>query len=440
MKINKTMIKVTRNILILSAVLAAAAGCTKDPEVNTVDAPITLKATEAGTTKALLDNGTFKTTSDTKALIESEDDFSKDGNRIQVYAYANGGYYFSDMIGPDVTGSPAAEATDGVWPFVNGPHNWTSGTHRFYGWLTKDANSNLGPESLFGNSFSCVTANKSVTVAAFNTDTQTLTIPTTTMSPTASQFDFMYSNIFTTEPINSPVQLEFSHLFAAYYFSFTNNSPEPLELESVRLNVKSSASANINYSGAAPSVNVAFQGSQPAIEKVYNSSVGSGKTIDVLLTGNEITSSTEIPASSYRIIWPQDLVDATVDIAFTAKVSIPYYRYKADGGPYNVYSAEEVAGGAYTWNGTYYVYAGKGKGTHNVLFQHDARGVYEEVIPEATAQEVSRSISLASVTRGGEWIGGQKYNYNLSFSNDDVDMQLVVMRWDGGHGGNITFE
>ena len=418
------MIKVTRNILILSAVLAAAAGCTKDPEVNTVDAPIALKATEAGTTKALLDNGTF----------------AARGNRIQVYSYANGSYYFSDMIGPDVQGSPAAEATDGVWPFVNGPHNWTSGTHRFYGWLTKDANSNLGPESLFGNSFSCVTANKSVTVAAFNTDTQTLTIPTTTMSPAAPQFDFMYSNIFATEPINSPVQLEFSHLFAAYYFSFTNNSPEPLDLERVRLNVKSAAGANINYSGSAPSVNIDFQGSQPAIEKVYNSSVGSGKTIDVLLTGNEITSSTEIPANNYRLIWPQDLADATVDIAFTAKVSIPYYRYNAKGGPYNVYSAEEVAGGAYTWNGSYYVYVGKGKGTHNVLFQHDARGVYEEVIPEATAQEVSRSISLASVTRGGEWIGGQKYNYNLSFSNDDVDMTLVVMRWDGGHGGNITFE
>ena len=440
MKIYKTMIKVTRNILILSAVLAAAAGCTKDPEVNTVDGPITLKATEAGTTKALLDNGTFKTTPDTKALIESEDDFSKDGNRIQVYAYANGENYFSDMIGPDVQGSPAAEANGDVWPFVNGPHNWTSGNHRFYGWLTKDANSNLGPENLFGNTFNCVTANKNVYVAAFNTDTQTLTIPTTTMSPAAPQFDFMYSNIFATEPINSPVQLEFSHLFAAYYFSFTNNSPEPLDLERVRLNVKSAAGANINYSGSAPSVNIDFQGSQPAIEKVYNSSVGSGKTIDVLLTGNEITSSTEIPANNYRLIWPQDLADATVDIAFTAKVSIPYYRYNAKGGPYNVYSAEEVAGGAYTWNGSYYVYVGKGKGTHNVLFQHDARGVYEEVIPEATAQEVSRSISLASVTRDGEWVGGQKYNYNLSFSNDDVDMTLVVMRWDGGHGGDIAFE
>lgn len=430
-----------RNILIASAVIMAAVACTKNtPDgPDPITAPISISATE-GATKALLDKGSFKTTPGTKALIESGDEFAKEGNRIQVYAYANGGYYFSDMIGPDVQGSPAAMGTAGVWPFVNGPHNWTSGTHRFYGWLTKDANSNLGPENLFGNTFSCVTANKSVTVAAFNTGTQTLTIPSTTMSLTALQFDFMYSNIFTTEPINSPVQLEFSHLFAAYYFSFTNNSPEPLELESVKLNVKSSASANINYSGAAPSVNVAFQGSQPAIEKVYNSSVGSGKTIDVLLTGNEITSSTEIPASSYRLIWPQDLADATVDIAFTAKVSIPYYRYNAKGGPYNVYSAEEVAGGAYTWNGTYYVYAGKGKGTHNVLFQHDARGVYEEVIPEATAQEVSRSISLASVTRGGEWVGGQKYNYNLSFSNDDVDMTLVVMRWDGGHGGDITFE
>ena len=432
---------ILRNILIASAAILATVACNKsEPDNQQPNTPIAISATEAGVTKALLDNGTFAATPETKALIESEDAFSEAGNRIQVYAYANGGYYFSDMIGPDVTGSPAAEATDGVWPFVNGPHNWTSGTHRFYGWLTKDANSDLGPEDLFGNTFNCVTANKNVSVSAFNTENQTLTIPTTIMGPAAAQFDFMYSDIFTTEPINSPVQLEFSHLFAAYYFSFTNNSPEPLELESVKLNVKSSANASINYSGSTPSVNVAFQGTQPAIEKVYNSSVGSGKTIDVLLTGNEITSSTEIPASNYRLIWPQDLADATVDIAFTAKVSIPYYRYNAKGGPYNVYSAEEVAGGAYTWNGSYYVYVGKGKGTHNVLFQHDARGVYEEVIPEATAQEVSRSISLASVTKGGEWVSGQKYNYNLSFSNDDVDMTLVVMRWDGGHGGDITFE
>ena len=416
----------SRNILIASAAILAAVACNKELQEDEAvyDAPILLSATDGATTKALLNNGTFNTT----------------GNRLMIYDFVDGSTtpYFSDLIGPDVTGN--TYGFEGVWPFVNGPHNWTSGTHRFYGWLTKDANSNLGPENLFGNTFNCVTSNKNVTVAAFNTGTQTLTIPTTTMSPSAPQFDFMYSNIFTTEPINSPVQLEFSHLFAAYYFSFTNNSPEPLELESVKLNVKSSASASIDYSGAAPSVNVAFQGSQPTIEKVYNSSVGSGKTIDVLLTGNEITSSTEIPASSYRLIWPQDLADATVDIAFTAKVSIPYYRYNSKGGLYNVYSAEEVAGGAYTWNGTYYVYVGKGKGTHNVFFQHDARGVYEEVIPEATEQEVSRSISLASVTRDGEWIGGQKYNYNLSFSNDDVDMTLVVMRWDGGHGGNITFE
>ena len=224
------MIKVNRNILLISAVILAASGCQKEPESTTpiVNPYIQLCATNAPT-KGLLDNGSFNQTG-TKALIESEDAFLTDGNRIQVYSYANGGYYFSDMIGPDVQGSPAAMGTDGVWPFVNGPQNWTSGTHRFYGWLTKDANSNLGPEDLFGNTFNCVTANKNVSVAAFNTATQTLTIPTTTMSPTAAQFDFMYSDIFTTEPINSPVQLKFSHLFSAISFGLKNETSATVTL------------------------------------------------------------------------------------------------------------------------------------------------------------------------------------------------------------------
>ena len=211
-------------------------------------------------------------------------------------------------------------------------------------------------------------------------------------------------------------------------------------MKSVKLNVGFNASASLKFAGTSPEITITFQNSQPSIEKIYNTSVGSGKTIDVLITGSELSSINNISSDYYRLIWPQNLTGTTIDISFTAKVSIPYYRYNSKGGPYNVYSVEEVQGGSYTWNGTYYVYAGKGKGTHNVLFQHDSKGVYEEVIPEATSQDIVRTISLASVTKEGIWQGGHKYNYNLSFSNDEVDMKVVVMRWDGGHGGNITFE
>lgn len=402
------------------------------------DMQINISASES-LTKSSLNNGTFNPTG-TKSLLDQES-FQKEGNRIQVYSYANGGYYFSDLIGPDVQGSAAAVATPGVWPFVNGPHNWTSGTHRFYGWLTKDVNSNLGPEDLFGNTFNCVTSNKNVTVAAFKTDTQTLTIPATTMSPTAPQFDFMYSNIFTTEPINSPVQLEFSHLFAAYYFSFTNDSAEPLELESVKLSIKSKASATLNYSGTAPVVDIAFTSDQPTLEKTYTTSIAAGKTIDLFLTGAEIESSTAILNSSYRLIWPQDLATATVDVVFSAWVTPIAYQYNAKGGPYNVDKAVDVGAGNGEYNlvSGHYEYVGKGNGRYNVTFIPDARGVYIEYVGNPEKRDVSKSIPLSSVTSDGKWIGGKKYNYNLSFSNDFVDLEVVVMKWDGGHGGNVTF-
>ena len=413
-----------KNILLALALLAAAQGCDKEPVTpQDTGAPIMLSAAESGT-KALLNNGTF----------------NKNGNRIKVYDFVTDGdkttKHIDSYAGPDVVSNSPLHVQGYTWPFtdeIDGTQadvkQWIPGTHKFFGWLAKDANMSADntPETFFGTGFT------------FSEDDKILNIPSKQMMPTTPQFDFLYSNIVTSKPQNAPVQLEFRHLFAAYFISFSNNSPEPLELENVKLNIKSNASATLGYSGASlPTINIAFENTQPTIEKTYNSSVGTGKTIDVLISGNELDS--EITSDNYRLTWPQDLKDATIDITFTAKVSIPFYRYNAKGGPYNVYSAEEVTGGSYTWNGSYYVYAGKGMGTHNVFFQHDARGVYEEVIPEATEQEIKRSISLASVTKEGKWQGGNKYNYNLSFSNDDVDMKCVVMRWDSGHGGNITFE
>lgn len=372
--------------------------------------------------------------------------FNATGNRIQVYSYVGNSYYFSDMIGPDVEGNKYGY--EQVWPFENGPHQWASGTHKFFGWLVIDANGtedtsdDLSPVSIFGAGLTCVTGtDKNVSVEAFDTGTQTLTIPETAMTAITPQFDFMYSNIYTTEPIMEPVPLEFSHLFAAYYFSFTNDSAEPLELESVKLNIRSEASASLNFSGAVPVIDINFTTDQPAIEKTYTTEIAAGKTIDLFLTGSEITSATEIPNDSYRLIWPQDLATATVDVVFSAWVTPIAYQYNAKGGPYNVDKAVDVGAGNGEYNlvGDHYEYVGKGNGRYNVTFIHDLRGVYYEVVGNPEKRDVSKSIPLSSVTTDGEWIAGKKYNYNLSFSNDFVDLEVVVMKWDGGHGGNITF-
>ena len=124
-----------RNILIASAVLLAAAACSKDPEQNTpVNSPITLKATEAGATKTLLDNGTFNTT----------------GNRIQVYDFVDDGTttvkHIDAYAGPDVVSNSPLHQVGKTWPFedktTGAPttYQWIPGTHKFFGWLAKDAN------------------------------------------------------------------------------------------------------------------------------------------------------------------------------------------------------------------------------------------------------------------------------------------------------------
>ena len=98
--------------------MIAACACNKESRFIT-DMPITMSLTEAGSTKALLDETTFETT----------------GNQIKIYDYYSGGsipagYYINDVI---------QCATLGNWPFVNETHKWTTdGVHSFFGWLIKD--------------------------------------------------------------------------------------------------------------------------------------------------------------------------------------------------------------------------------------------------------------------------------------------------------------
>ena len=218
-----------RNILIASAVLLAAAACSKDPEQNTpVNSPITLKATEAGATKALLDNGTF----------------AANGNRLKIYDFVDGAEtaYIDDRIGPDVEGSPLAENTAGVWPFENGPHQWTPGTHQFFGWFDTDAkmtSPNNTVAGFFGQNF------------AFSPTTKTLTIPAKEISYGTPQFDFMYSDIKVTQPTNDAVALKFYHLFTAVSIGVENSTSSFVDIEAFRIEgIPCQRSASIDFSSS----------------------------------------------------------------------------------------------------------------------------------------------------------------------------------------------
>ena len=218
-----------RNILIASAALLVAVSCNKEqrPGGNIVS-PIALTATEAGTTKALLDNGTFAAT----------------GNRLQIYDFVDNAQvpYINDRIGPDVEGSPLAENTYGVWPFENGPHQWTPGVHKFFGWLDTDAKMtapNNTPLGFFGDGF------------VFSSATQVLTVPAKKITYATPQFDFMYSDIKVTQPTNDAVALKFYHLFTAVSIGVENSTSSFVDIEGFSIEgIPCQRSASIDFSSS----------------------------------------------------------------------------------------------------------------------------------------------------------------------------------------------
>ena len=318
------MIKVTRNILILSAVLAAAAGCTKDPEVNTVDAPIAISATEAGTTKALLDNGTF----------------AANGNRLKIYDFVDGAEtaYIDDRIGRDVEGSPLAENTAGVWPFEKGPHQWTPGVHKFFGWLDTDAKMtapNNTPLGFFGDDF------------VFSPVTQVLTVPAKEITYATPQFDFMYSDIKVTEPTNEAVALKFYHLFTAVSIGVENSTSSFIDIEDFRIEgipCKRSATIGFNGSDAAGTYQANVTYSEWADGVTFTRGLDTGIDVPYQVSPKNLRSNifNGSTTQEFMMLWPVEATQLhSTDKTTTNEgvVTYPttwkmYIKYKADNQPY----------------------------------------------------------------------------------------------------------
>ena len=213
----------------------AAAGCTKHPDVsNGTDSSICLSVTEAGTTKALLDNGTFKTP----------------GNRIQVYDFVTDGDNTSKHIdayaGPDVESNSPMHEYGKTWPFEDKDGNpvsyqWVPGTHKFFGWLAKDANSNpaMTAEEFFGTGFEFD-----------EKDYYSLSIPAKDMLEAGPKLDFMYSDIHITEPVNTGVNMNFFHLFTAFSIGIENSTSAFVKIEEFEIKeIPSKNSATISFNG-----------------------------------------------------------------------------------------------------------------------------------------------------------------------------------------------
>lgn len=428
-------------------------------------------STEPGT-RAMLDAGSFRQV----------------GNALKIF----------DIYSPTATWATAefyirnanavcnSVAAGSVWPFYKGldvasgqeHYYWTKmGSHRFYGVANKMAGNTIPADW------------------KFNAEHKVFSVPATfnTYKTDKEQFDLIYSNIaernLNTGAGTGPVELQFRHLFAGYAFTLKNDSPNPLKITSVRLKVGNSCTATINYGLAwdpnntgSPEIEYTSMVMDPAdgipgaaVEGGADVSIASGATVNLMIPGKTYTGAT-FPVSDYRLIWPQQLditnaakgpgeggaegeslgakvleIKYETTVTTTAIVDYDYYEYDTWNGEYSV-TFVEAPDGDYSrrtsWGGTtYYEYVGKGKGQYkatNPTTTGSRRYYVKKIdrIEESTTVQVTKTINinLANITKDKLWDAGNRYLYNLVYSNDAIGAQVTVMNWEGNKGGDVTFE
>lgn len=409
----------------------------------------------------------------TKALFDA-DSFSAEGNVLQIWDV-----YFNSVVAPQayIEGTNVVSTgTGAVWPFKEGDavsspdkhYYWTkTGTHRFYGVLVKD-NSGSAPLT-------------PTTGWGFDAAHKVYSVPTTTLTLTSPQFDFVYSNVIERNLDNgartTAVPLKFNHLFSAFGFTFENDSPSSFNIKSVSLKVGNKAAATIDYS------NVWDKNFAPADADNWNPVVTysdlamspdagiSGKTREIqagtcydMFQGGELTDMSNY--DKYTLIWPQDLTGKTLEMSYLVSgkryqevdVIVDKYTYNATGGTYYVEFTNNLkdvtASGDksfdYNKEGSHYVYVGRGKGSYAVkrvstnkyypkYYNKTSITDKESQLVDCT-EEKTVTKNLKDLTPGGTWLAGNRYLYKLVFSDNEVNLVVSVMKWEDGHGGNVTFQ
>ena len=410
----------------------------------------------------------------TKALFDASS-FSAEGNVLQIWDV-----YFNSVVAPQAyiegTNVVSTGPTGAVWPFKEGDavtspdkhYYWTkTGTHRFYGVLVKDNSGSapLTPTTRWG----------------FDAAHKVYSVPDTTLTLTSPQFDFVYSNVIERNLDNgaptTAVPLKFNHLFSAFGFTFENDSPSSFNIKSATLKVDDKAAAKIDYS------NVWDKGFAPADADNWNPEVTytgltmssqtgiSGKTVEIppatcydMFQGGKITDMTKY--DKYTLIWPQDLTGKTLEMAYLVSgkryqevdVTVNKYTYttSSGNGNYDVSFTDNLnnvlsSGDKsfdYNKEGSHYVYVGRGKGNYAVRWAYESySGNYtRSTITDKESQlvdyteEKTVTKNLKDLTPGGTWLAGNRYLYKLVFSDNEVNLVVSVMKWEDGHGGNVTFQ
>ena len=437
-------------------------------------------STEPGT-RAMLDAGSFRQV----------------GNALKIFdiysptaTWATAEFYIRNANA--VCNSVAAGS---VWPFYKGldvasgqeHYYWTKmGSHRFYGVANKMAGMTILPDWNW----------------KFDAEHKVFSVPATfnTYKTDKEQFDLIYSNIaernLNTGAGTGPVELQFRHLFAGYAFTLKNDSPNPLKITSVRLKVGNSCTATINYGLAwdpnntgSPEIEYTSMVMDPAdgisgaaVEGGADVTIASGSTVNLMIPGKTYTDAS-FPVEDYRLIWPQqlDITNAAkgpgeggaegeslgakvLEIKYETTVTKiePYEHYEwTDGtGQYYVTFEEVEPGkGDYTktttryntdsdssWPKDYkYIFAGKNKGSYKAVNAYNSsiyNKKYIKTLEVSTTTTVTKTINinLANITKDKLWDAGNRYLYNLVYSNDAIGAQVTVMNWEGDKGGDVTFE
>lgn len=436
-------------------------------------------STEPGT-RAMLDAGSFRQV----------------GNALKIFdiysptaTWATAEFYIRNANA--VCNSAAAGST---WPFYTAPeltsamehYYWTKmGSHRFYGVANKMAGKTIPADW------------------KFNAEHKVFSVPATfnTYKTDKEQFDLIYSNIaernLNTGAGTGPVELQFRHLFAGYAFTLKNDSPNPLKITSVRLKVGNSCTATINYGLAwdpnntgSPEIEYTSMVMDPA-EGIPGIATGGtavtiakGTTVNLMIPGKTYTGAT-FPVEDYRLIWPQQLditnaakgpveggaegeslgakvleIKYETTVTTTAIVDYEHYDWTDGTGQYYV-TFEEVGPGKgdYTktttryntysdssWPKDYkYIFAGKNKGSYKAVNAYKSsiyNKKYIKTLEVSTTTTVTKTINinLANITKDKLWDAGNRYLYNLVYSNDAIGAQVTVMNWEGDKGGDVIFE
>lgn len=377
--------QITAKLLISCAVLLGAGSCEQEPIFEEENIVFTVK--QDGQTKV-------------DYFIDS-DELSWSGNRVKLYDYVTGFYGTPFYSNETHSGEEFAYIDDYLeyqytsWVTTAHPaYRWTrAGTHRFFGWLTQDNVSTDTPRS----------ASSLLGIIGLDENLK-LRIPASgdlNMTPSATQFDFLYSDIVTrtagTARYTDPVPLNMNHLFSAIALTVENktqNSSFKLLNVSTTLNatelVPSKGYVEIDYSGetvvVTPHLEVdashpLIDGSSVASTFGDNISIGYNDCYDVF-TGLRVTNQ---DPETYYLTWPQPE-------SVVAPTSEPTGTDPVTGDP---------------------IYPDSDKLLY-VRFQ--------------MGEEEASAVRLKFP--GGAWQAGTKKRFNLLFSDKNIQLTATTLPWD----------